>query len=351
MLKIENIDKKFKGFHLQQINLEVEQGEYFMLLGKSGSGKSLILEILAGMQKPDSGKVVLRNKEITHLDIRKRNIGLLFQDNAIFSHLSVFDNIAYPLRSKGFSKKEINRKANQLAKDFDIGHLTKRKTTNLSGGETQRVALARTLAMKPDLLLLDEPLTSLDVQLRQGIRKLLRKINRQGQTIIHVTHDHEEAILLADRVAVINQGKIIQSGTTEDVFHYPKNEFVANFTGIKNFFMTSFKPDNSQGVYLAEIKPGLSFKILQKPHNTLGSVILRCQDIILSKNKAETTAVNNFQGTIMEILPALNGFELLVDIGIRLSVLISRESLQKLNLEEGMHIWVSFKASAVRVLG
>lgn len=351
MLKIEQIEKKFSGFHLQQINLEVEQGEYFMLLGKSGSGKSLILEILAGMQEPDSGKVVLRNKEITHMDIRKRNIGLLFQDNAIFPHLSVFDNIAYPLRSKGLSKKDIQRRVHQLAEDFEILHLVNRKTTHLSGGETQRVALSRTLAMKPDLLLLDEPLTSLDVQLRQGIRKLLRKINRQGQTIIHVTHDHEEAILLADRVAVINQGRIIQSGPTTEVFHHPKNEFVANFTGIRNFFRASFIKKNADGTYLAKINGGISFKVLQYPKSKEGSVIIRCQDIILSKQKAETTAINNFQGSIREILPAIHGFEILVDIGVRLSVLISQESLQKLRLEEGMRIWASFKASAVRVLG
>lgn len=350
MLKIEGIEKKFRDFHLQDIHLNVEKGDYFMLLGKSGSGKSLLLEIIAGLQRADSGKIMLNNKEITHLEIQKRNIGLLFQDFAIFPHLSVFQNIAYPLRSNKRNRKEIGEIVTNLAMEFEIAHLLRRKTNNLSGGEKQRLALARTLAMEPEILLLDEPLTSLDVQLRQGIRKLFRNINGKGKTIIHVTHDHEEAMLLANKVAVIHQGKIIQKGPVKDVFHRPVNEFVANFTGIKNFFRGVFIDDGQDELNKIQIKEGVIVKALRKPSGKETAVVIRCQDIILSKNKAETSAANNFRATVLEVFPSVVGFEVLLDIGVQLTALVSSEAIQKFKLAENNIIWVSFKASALKIL-
>ncbi|MDZ7743869.1 MAG: ABC transporter ATP-binding protein [Bacteroidota bacterium] len=350
MLKIEGLNKRFRNFQLQDVGLEVEEGEYFILLGKSGSGKSLLLEILAGLQTADSGSIILNNREISRVDIRKRNIGLLFQDYAIFPHLNVFENIAYPLKTKHFSKIQIRDKVRSLAMDFEIEHLLSRKTTKLSGGEKQRVALARTLAMEPKLLLLDEPLASLDVQLKQEIRKLFRKIKRDGQTVIHVTHDYEEAILLADKVAVINQGKIVQSGKTADVFHHPINEFVASFTGVKNFFRASFAYHPEADICLAEIKTGLQIKTLQKPAAKEGALVIRCQDIFLSNSRSDTSALNNFKGRIREVLPAIRGFEVVTDIGVLLSVMVSHESIMNMKLREGKEVWVSFKASAVKIL-
>lgn len=350
MLKIEAIEKQFKDFHLQDINLHIEKGDYFMLLGKSGSGKSLLLEIIAGLKKADSGKILLNNKEITHLEIQKRNIGLLFQDYAIFPHLSVYQNIAYPLRSNRRNRKETEEKVKNLAKEFEIDHLLNRKTNNLSGGEKQRLALARTLAMEPGVLLLDEPLTSLDVQLRQGIRNLFRKINRKGKTIIHVTHDHEEAILLANKVAVIHQGKIIQKGPVKDVFHRPMNEFVANFTGIKNFFRGIFIDDRQDDLNKIQINEGVIVKALHKPSAKETAVVIRCQDIILSINKTETSAVNNFRATVLEVFPSVVGFEVVLDIGVQLTALVSSEAIQKFKLTENSKIWASFKASAIKLL-
>ncbi|MCF8228693.1 MAG: ABC transporter ATP-binding protein [Bacteroidales bacterium] len=350
MLKIKGIHKNFKSFQLKNIHLEIEKGEYFMLLGKSGSGKSLLLEILAGMQFPDAGNIILQGKDITRLDIRKRKIGLLFQDYAIFPHLNVFDNIAYAMRSAKKPGKTIRTKVYNLAEEFGISHLLKRKTQNLSGGEKQRLALARTLAMEPEILLLDEPLTSLDVQLRQGTRKLLRRINQSGQTVIHVTHDHEEAILLADKIAVIHHGSIIQSGKTREVFQKPINEFVANFTGVKNFFRVKFMKDTSGDNFLAVLNENISIKILGEPKQQTGAIVLACRDIFLSREKPDTSAVNNFKGLITEIIPAIRGYEVTLDIGFMLSVLISAESLKKLNIEQGKSIWASFKASSVKVL-
>jgi molybdate/tungstate transport system ATP-binding protein len=350
MLKIEGLSKNYKDFRLDDINLEVKPGEYFMLLGKSGSGKSLLLQILSGLVAPDSGKIFLQGSDITQRDIQKRNIGLLFQDYAIFPHLDVFENIAYPLRIKKLKKDEIKKRVEQLTVDLEIPHLIKRGVCNLSGGEKQRVALARTLALEPKILLLDEPLSSLDVQLKREIRHLLRKINQKGQTIIHVTHDHEEALLLAQKVAVINLGQIVQTGTTKEVFHYPASEFVANFTGIKNFFNATIENHSSSGTYSLRINEKTLLEATQKPKSKLVACIVPCQDIIISKQKMDSTAANNFEGEIVEILPWIGGCEVIVDFGIRLASQISSGSRKRLGLKEGQKVWVSFKAAAVKLL-
>ncbi|RLD63190.1 MAG: ABC transporter ATP-binding protein, partial [Bacteroidetes bacterium] len=202
MLKVKNISKKLDDFNIKDISFSVNKGDYFIILGVSGAGKSVILEMIAGLMQPNSGTIYLNNKNITNEKIQKRKLGLVFQDYAVFPHLSVKENISYPLKNRGLEKKEIQNRLNQLAEEMSISHLLNRKPTTLSGGELQRVALARTLALNPECLLLDEPLSSLDIQLKNDLRGLLRKINKKGQTIIHVTHDYEEAIFLANKVAV-----------------------------------------------------------------------------------------------------------------------------------------------------
>ncbi|MDA3779865.1 MAG: ATP-binding cassette domain-containing protein, partial [Bacteroidales bacterium] len=236
MLEISRLNLHFKEFEITDINFSVGKGDYFILLGKSGAGKTLILEMIAGLLSPKSGKIFLNNKDITFEKIQSRKVGLVFQDYAIFPHLSVFENIAYPLKPKKISKKERAKLVINCANDLNINHLLKRSPKTLSGGELQRVALARTLILKPDLLLLDEPLSSLDIQLRKELRSLLRKLNKNGQTIIHVTHDYEDAVSLANKIAVMHDGTIVQHGTPKDIFQNPKSEFVAEFTGTKNFF-------------------------------------------------------------------------------------------------------------------
>jgi len=236
MLKLDKIHRKIGNFSLNNIHLEVDEGDYFMLLGNSGAGKTILLEIIAGLVNPDSGLVYIDGENITQTDIHKRGVGLVYQDQSLFPHLSVYDNIAYPLKSKGENKEKIKQQVERLATDTEILHLLKRNPATLSGGEIQRVAIARTLASKPKVLLLDEPLSSLDVQLKKEMSALLRKINRKGQTIVHVTHDYEEAISLANKIGIIENNTIIQVGSPYEVFHHPQSKFVASFIGIKNFY-------------------------------------------------------------------------------------------------------------------
>ncbi len=333
MLELKNINLSFGPFSISNINMKLEKGDYFVLLGPSGAGKSVILELIAGILRPDSGKIYLSDKDITHEKIQDRSVGLVFQDFAIFPHLNVEQNIAYPLKIKRWSKENIRKRVEELAKQMDIFHLLNRRTTSLSGGEKQRVALARTLALSPDLLLLDEPLASLDIQLKKELRSQLRKLHKLGQTIIHVTHDFEEALLLADKVAIFNQGKIFQQGLKTEVFAQPGSEFVAHFIGVKNYFEVTKTGDKTLEIAgklkLVYKNPTASN---QKPY----AVMIHSGDIHLSKIEDDNTIhENTFLGTVMEIYPAFRGFELLIDIGLPIVVNISQKQLFQLDFEEG----------------
>jgi molybdopterin-binding protein len=348
ILRLENIGIQAGSFSLHDISLEVDQGCYFMLLGPSGAGKSLILETVAGFYRPVKGKIFLKDKEITNLAVQERNVGLLFQDFAVFPHMSVFSNIAYPLHGKIKNKAELRTEVERLAVELGIDHLLGREPATLSGGEQQRVALARTLAKKPGVLLLDEPLSSLDVQLRGGLRALLRKINQQGQTILHVTHDYEEAAILGHRIGVVENRTITQTGTHQEVFHHPKSGFVANFVGIRNFFGGNLiAPADSTPVFMIN---GQEIKILTDQEAGKGFAIIRSEDIFLSLQPLISSAANNFKGIITAIEPSRSGFEVFIDAGIPFTALITHDSLQQLQFETGIEAWLSFKASAVRFI-
>jgi molybdopterin-binding protein len=346
MLELKNISKAYHDFKLSEISFNVDDGDYFIILGPSGAGKTQILEILAGLVDPDEGQILADGTDITGLKIQSRPFGLVFQDHAIFPHLSVKDNIAYSIRYKRSEGKPVQLQVEEQALAVEIGHLLDRRPESLSGGELQRVALARTLIRKPKYLLLDEPLASLDVSLRQGLRSLLKKLNSEGQTIIHVTHDYEEALVLANKVAVVNQGKLIQSGPASDVFHRPGSEFVARFTGIKNYFPARLYREHDR--QYGELENGQVLRLTTEEPEGKGFVLLRGEDIFLSLNDLPTSATNQLKGTIVEINPSIFGFEVLVDAGTLFYARITRESLQNLELRTGKEVWISFKATNVR---
>jgi len=345
MLKISNINKAYKGFKLNNISLAIEKGDYFVILGKSGAGKSLLLEMLAGLIAPDSGTINLNEENITYQKIQKRKLGLVFQDFALFPHLSVKENIAYALKSNGYKSSEINDRVEHYASLSGVSHLLPRYPAKLSGGEQQRVALARTLAKQPLCLLLDEPLASMDVQLKDELRELLRRINESGISIIHVTHDYEEAIALANKVAIMHNGEIIQHGEINEVFQNPENEFVAWFTGIKNFFNAELISEK-----MAKVNERVIFKVQSAKPNGKVRLLIESKHIIISPHKTDSSATNNFEGIITRVVPKPNGYELNVDIGVSLAVLITAESKEKYNFEVNQIAWVFFKASEIRVI-
>lgn len=316
MLKTKNISKKYKDFEIKDINLEVQKGEYFILLGNSGAGKTLLLEIIAGILKPTQGKVYLDNKDITHVKPQGRKIGLLFQDCALFPHLTVKQNLAFSLGKSKANRKIFDKIILNYAAAMNVSHLLGRYPETLSGGEKQRVALARTLVMQPKLLLLDEPLSSIDKKSRNDVMLLLKRLNRQGYTIIHVTHDYQEARALATNIAVMQKGRIIQSGQPNEIFHNPTNEFVAHFVGNKNFFPVNYSCLN--GHTIAEFintdkKVVINKSISQKE----GNILVENDAISLFKNNNGSKNRNNvFEGRVIDTFQLLQAYELIIDIGI-----------------------------------
>ena len=348
MLEIKDINVRLGNFSLRSINFTVSEGDYFILLGVSGAGKSMILETIAGLVPTISGSILLEGRDITHLKIQNRGVGLVFQDHAIFPHLTVRNNIAYSLHSSTIDAGKKRKMIETIAEKMNIHSILDHRPATLSGGELQRVALARTLIQNPKVLLLDEPLASIDAQLKTELRSLLRHLNRSGQTIIHVTHDYDEAISLGNKIAVVHNGSILQQGSPEEVFHQPTSEFVAHFTGAKNFFSVKSILNGKTKVVL--VNENIKINIVEQDLTIEGFILLRNEDIFLSRIDVETSAVNNFKGVIKEVVPSRNGVEVMVDIGIPLYVSITYESAKKLDLMENSYVWVHFKATAVRFI-
>jgi len=351
MLRIEQLLVRFDEFVLGPLDLTVEGGAYMMVLGISGAGKSVMLETIAGLKQPASGRILLNEVDITKLSAGKRGIGLVYQDQALFPHLNVEENIWYSLRMGGTSLTERKARTKELADMVGVGHLLKRNVLTLSGGEGQRVALARTLASNVDVLLFDEPLSSLDPQMKNELRLLLGEIHRRGKTIIHVTHDYVEAASLGTHVAIIEKGQLVQQGFPEDVFNKPENEFVAHFCGVKNFFkakLDGFSGDNDLRV--AIIGKGLKIALLSQEMKSEGYIIIPGEDVILSEQKNESSALNTYYGQVTGYSKAVMGMEVFVDIGVNVSVNISHQSFEKLRIEQKGPIWVSIKASSVQFI-
>jgi len=349
MLRVEGISKKYKQFEIKNITFQANPGDYFMLLGPSGAGKSVILEIIAGLIKHDEGRILVDDIEVSGLSISKRNVGLVFQDLAIFPNMNVAQNIGYPIRRKGFKRVDEKSKVLQIAEKLSIAHLLERNPSSLSGGELQRVALARTLALEPKVLLLDEPLSAVDVQLRSGLMALLRGLNREGQTIVHVTHDYDEAISLGTNVAVVNNGSIVQTGTPVDVFRNPASEFVANFSGIKNFFQGTIfeKTEHDLRCFVTG-----NIKIWLYTDDAVGEGFISFSEnsVAVSIEKPDSSAINTYKGIIVDVFQQKHGFEIWVDVGINIAALVTWESVERLDLRPNKEVWVSVKANALRFI-
>ena len=232
-LKFEDIDKSFgENNVISKFNLEVEKGKFIVLLGPSGCGKSTLLRMIAGLEKIDNGKIILENNLLNNLLPSKRQIAMVFQSYALYPHMNVFQNISFGLKSEKISKNDIKDKVNEVAKILKIEELLDRRPKELSGGQRQRVAIGRAITRNPKLFLFDEPLSNLDAALRSEMRVEISKLHKKLKSnIIYVTHDQIEAMTLADKIVIMNKGKIEQFGSPEDIYNNPNNIFVAEFIG------------------------------------------------------------------------------------------------------------------------
>ena len=235
-LSVINIDKSFNEVKaLVDVSLNVREGEFFTLLGPSGCGKTTLLRIIAGLELPDNGQVILGGRDITALPATKRQVNTVFQSYALFPHLSIFENVAFGLRSRKFPQNEVQARVGRRLEMLGLEEMASRYPHQLSGGQQQRVALARALVNEPEVLLLDEPMSALDARLRAQVQVELRRLQRKlGQTFILVTHDQAEALVVSDRIAVMSEGKIIQFGSPKEVYEQPQTSFVAEFLGAAN---------------------------------------------------------------------------------------------------------------------
>jgi ABC-type Fe3+/spermidine/putrescine transport system ATPase subunit len=250
MLTLESLTRRFgETVAVSAVSLEVEEGEFLTLLGPSGCGKTTTLRMIAGFEHPTSGRIVISGRDVTALKPQKRDVGMVFQNYALFPHLDVWDNVEFGLRSRGVSRAEAKPKVERALALVEMEPYGKRKVQALSGGQQQRVALARALAPEPPLLLLDEPLSNLDAALRERTRDELRALlKRLGMTAVFVTHDQEEAFALSDRIAVMSRGVLQQLGTPESLYAAPANAFVASFLGRANFLPATVQPADGDGI-------------------------------------------------------------------------------------------------------
>jgi molybdopterin-binding protein len=334
-------------FVLRGANLDIAAGEYFVILGPTGAGKTVLLESMAGLYPLKRGRIWLGGQEVTGLQPEKRGISIVYQDQMLFPHLTVRDNITFGLKIRKSSPLELEQTLVWLSELLGIDHLLERKPDTLSGGEKQKIALARALSVRPKLLLLDEPLSALDPSSREVLQRELRQIHEQYRvTTVHVTHDFEEAIALADRVAVIGDGSIQQIGTPEQIFRQPSSEFVARFAMVRNIFRGEVRGgENEEALFEVD---GVRLVVVTE-HRGRCHASLRPEDIIVSHAPFPSSARNSFSGTITGITDKGSTLLLAVNVPPDFVCLVTRNSFDAMELSVGRRIYITFKASAVNI--
>jgi len=288
----------------RDVNLDIAPGEFLTLLGPSGSGKTTALMMIAGFVIPSSGDVRINGQSIIQVPVHLRNIGMVFQNYALFPHLSVAKNVSFPLEMRKVPKAEIDKKVNAALDLVRLGSFRERRPKQLSGGQQQRVALARALIFNPAVLLLDEPLGALDAKLREEMKIEIKQLHNEiGATILFVTHDQEEALTLSDRIAVFNEGEIVQVGTPDELYHQPANRFVADFIGETNLLSGEVVSIDDQQIRLRlahEIEVVGDLREDMPPPTGHATYTLRLEKISVGEDAEKCT--NRFTGTIKEFL-------------------------------------------------
>lgn len=313
-VRVESVSKSFNNFNaLQNVSLEIKKGEFFSLLGPSGCGKTTLLRIIAGFDDPGTGAVYLDNINVIPLPANKRHVNTVFQNYALFPHLNIFENVAFPLRLKKISENTIRSLVSEYLSLVKLPNESKKFPAQLSGGQKQRVAIARALINQPNVLLLDEPLSALDAKLRQHMLIELDSIHDKiGITFIYVTHDQQEALSVSDRVAVMNEGKVLQIGTPSEIYESPSNSFVAKFIGETNYLegkVIELIDEKYAIIDVANI--GHLHIFLDKPAAVGNNVkvTIRPEKIKISREKPSNISsfINLLEGSIDEII--YSGFQ------------------------------------------
>ena len=350
MIEFENVSLRLGDFRLNEVSLRVESGDYYFVIGPSGAGKTIILEAIAGLHHPDSGRVIINGDDVSGVPPEKRKIALVYQDYSLFPHMSVRDNIAFGLKMQKMPKTEVEKRVGAVLSRFGISHLRDRSPYTMSGGEQQRVALARALVTEPDILLLDEPLSAMDQVNRDKFVADLRAIHEESSlTIVHVTHSREEALSLATRVAVIIDGTLEQEGERDEVFRKPPNRRVGRFVGIENVFEGTVAGTAAGGSVIAV--DGCSIRTRDAvPVGGRVCVYIRAADVSIRRAGMKLDdEYNCFPATIEEITPRESYYLLRIVCGISLYALATEQEIREKGLAPGQAVTVSFCPEAVHV--
>jgi len=350
IVELDNINKNYEELHvLKDINIKFKKGTSTALVGPTGSGKTVLLRLIDLLETPSSGTVYFEGVDANEsnnmcLEIR-RHIGMVFQKPIAFRD-SVYDNIAYGLRVRG-KTENMDEKIKEMLKVIGLEGYDNRKAIKLSGGETQRLALARAMVTDPELLLLDEPTANLDPISTIKMEELITKINREFETtVIMTTHDLTQGQKLADRMIILSKGRICQTGTPKEIFRVPKNKFVADFIGTKNLMTGEVETDDN-GLVSIKTDSIRIFTLTEK--KGIVNFSIRPDEITISLEKINTSARNTIKGEVQEIIDTGSLIKLVVNAGELFTVFITRESLRELDISIKTPVWLYFKASAVHV--
>jgi len=349
MIEIKNLSLQLGNFSLKDINLTIVDKEYLVILGPTGAGKTVLLECVAGLHHIKHGEIWIDGNNATHLAPEERSIGYVPQDYVLFPFLNVADNIAFGLRQAKYLKTDIGEKVKTLANLMGISHLLYRDTHSLSGGEKQRVALARALALSPKVLLLDEPLSNLDLQTAKYLRLELQRIHKElGVATLHITHDQEEAEEIADRVGILNMGKLEQVGKPEEVFFYPESKIVSDFIGAPNILDCDYCRTLGQG--LAEVGCGGLHIIVPHDGDSIRRIALFPRDIYISDTQPPGPLVNRFKGIITNIESSGAIVRLEVKVGENtLRAEMPRDIFEDMDLTVDKEVFLILKLRRIRV--
>jgi ABC-type Fe3+/spermidine/putrescine transport system ATPase subunit len=350
MIEVRNLSVKLGAFSLQDISLTVQRGEYFVLLGPTGAGKTVLLESIAGVQEIRAGQIWLGGKDVTKMEPERRKASIVYQDHMLFPHFSVRENIIFGPKMRGEKSAQITIAQNRVVDLLGIEHLLYRKPATLSGGEKQKVALARAIVTDLEVLLLDEPLGALDPQTRDNVQQELLKLQDElGITVLHVTHDFEEAITMGDRIAVIGEGAIQQVGIPDEVFRRPNSVFVARFTMSANVFTgIAHKQGDGKTHFLMDGISMISGADMQGPCHAS----IRPEDILVSHSATALPAedeCNHFAATITQIINKGSVVHLAVDLPPSITCLVTHHSFQQMDLRVGQNAHITIAPSSVHL--
>ena len=349
MIEIKDLSLELGEFALRDINLTIGDGEYFVILGPTGAGKTVLMECIAGLQRVKQGRIWFDHRDITHRASEERGVGYVPQDYVLFPFLNVVDNIAFGLRQAKYSRQEVRERVADLAGMTGIAHLLQRDTRSLSGGEKQRVALARALAPSPRVLLLDEPLGALDLRTSKYLRMGLKHVHRElGLTTIHITHDLMEAVEMADRVAVIQSGRVEQVAEPEKMLFFPGSEGVSDFIGAPNILDCDYCRSLGQGVMEVDCG-GLKLHVPYEG-GSIHKVAILPRHIYVSETMPPGPGINRFQGKITGIKLSASAVRIWIKVGEKsLMAEVPHYIFEEMDLAVGQEIFLILRMRRIRV--